>query len=266
MAEPNVTDLSWLKAQLALPGRSQGELARRLGVNASAVNRLVNGKRELKAREIPIVEAYLAETSADRPSGAQIPLKKARDTEILNPLKPHNALVGFTDMYSAIERADDRELIMHIDAYLGACISHYIKRWLDRKSAEEVAATNFFLFESPLTNLGILVEIAASYEELPLNTLADFRRIAATRERFRRDPTLASFDAPEIKDVWEGSWVSHLGLDGHASFGESLRTAIMYSININSNYLLLEFDAADRVVSNLHQFADAQRRKREERQ
>lgn len=51
-----------LKQELKRPGRTQAALAKALGVDTSAVNRLVNGRRELKAKEVEAVEAYLAET------------------------------------------------------------------------------------------------------------------------------------------------------------------------------------------------------------
>lgn len=60
----SVTDPEWLKAELAKPGRSQSGLARYLGLDASIVNKIVNGKRDLKAREIEEVEAYLANAPA----------------------------------------------------------------------------------------------------------------------------------------------------------------------------------------------------------
>lgn len=51
-----------LKAALDVEGRSQAALARFLGVEQSAVNRMVNGKREIKARELHAIQRYLAGT------------------------------------------------------------------------------------------------------------------------------------------------------------------------------------------------------------
>lgn len=53
--------LQWVIENLAKPGRSQSELARRLGVHPSAINKLVNGKRGLKSSEIPIAADYFGE-------------------------------------------------------------------------------------------------------------------------------------------------------------------------------------------------------------
>lgn len=58
--------LQWVIENLAKPGRSQSELARRLGVHPSAINKLVNGKRGLKSSEIPIAAEYFEE---DPPAG-----------------------------------------------------------------------------------------------------------------------------------------------------------------------------------------------------
>ena len=52
-----------LKRALAMPGRSQTELAAHLNVDASAVNRMVNGKRHIRADELGKIQAYLASTS-----------------------------------------------------------------------------------------------------------------------------------------------------------------------------------------------------------
>lgn len=57
-----------LKAELAKPGRSQSELARRLGVDSSAINRACAGERELSALELAQAEAYLEETVDAPPS------------------------------------------------------------------------------------------------------------------------------------------------------------------------------------------------------
>lgn len=53
---------AWLKTALQAPGRSQSALARALGLDSSAINRLVNGKRDLRVREIDAVADYLRST------------------------------------------------------------------------------------------------------------------------------------------------------------------------------------------------------------
>ena len=41
------------------PGKSQAGLARALKIDASGVSKMLAGKREIKAREVPIIERYL---------------------------------------------------------------------------------------------------------------------------------------------------------------------------------------------------------------
>lgn len=76
-------DAEALKGELEKPGRSQVGLAKMLGVDQSAVNRMVNGKREIKARELPVIEAYLNATSRgqgrSRPRSDDVPLSDVRD-------------------------------------------------------------------------------------------------------------------------------------------------------------------------------------------
>mgnify|MGYP003351812716 FL=1 len=46
-------DLKWLTEQLERPGYSQAGLARALGKDAAAVNRMLKGTRLIKANELP---------------------------------------------------------------------------------------------------------------------------------------------------------------------------------------------------------------------
>jgi len=59
-------DHKWLKEMLGRPGYSQAGLAAALGRNPSAINRMVRGERQIKARELPIILKYL-----DEPPGAE---------------------------------------------------------------------------------------------------------------------------------------------------------------------------------------------------
>jgi len=53
--------IEWLRTGLEKPGKSQRELAERLGVFPSAVSKMIGGKRRIQATEIPIVAAYIGE-------------------------------------------------------------------------------------------------------------------------------------------------------------------------------------------------------------
>jgi phage repressor protein C with HTH and peptisase S24 domain len=52
-------DLDWIRSGLHKPGKTQRGLAAALGVDASAVSRLLAGTRQLKAAEIAAVARYL---------------------------------------------------------------------------------------------------------------------------------------------------------------------------------------------------------------
>ena len=52
-------DLKWLAEQLDRPGYSQAGLARALGKDAAAVNRMLKGERQIKANELPVITGYL---------------------------------------------------------------------------------------------------------------------------------------------------------------------------------------------------------------
>jgi SOS-response transcriptional repressor LexA len=53
--------IGWLKAGLSKPNKSKSGLAKELGRAASSVSMILNGKREIKAREIPIIADYIDE-------------------------------------------------------------------------------------------------------------------------------------------------------------------------------------------------------------
>jgi transcriptional regulator with XRE-family HTH domain len=53
------TEIDWIIDGLKKPGKSQRGLARALGTDASVVNRIVQGTRQLKAAEISPIAAYL---------------------------------------------------------------------------------------------------------------------------------------------------------------------------------------------------------------
>ncbi len=57
-------ELDWIRDGLAKPGKTQRGLAVALGVDPSAISRLLAGTRQLRAAELPVVAAYM---------GAQIP-------------------------------------------------------------------------------------------------------------------------------------------------------------------------------------------------
>jgi len=60
-------DIDWIRKGLMKPGKSQRGLALALGVDASAVNRLLKGTRQLKAAEIEKAQIYL-----DAPIGLKV--------------------------------------------------------------------------------------------------------------------------------------------------------------------------------------------------
>ena len=52
-------ELDWIRDGLAKPGKTQRGLATALGVDPSAISRLLAGTRQLRAAELPLVAAYM---------------------------------------------------------------------------------------------------------------------------------------------------------------------------------------------------------------
>ena len=67
-------DIEWIRKGLAKKGKTQTGLARAMNIAHSQISRLLSGDRQLKAREIPVIAAYLEELP---PSG---PTRKIRIT------------------------------------------------------------------------------------------------------------------------------------------------------------------------------------------
>jgi|NGEPerStandDraft_6_1074524.scaffolds.fasta_scaffold64040_1 transcriptional regulator with XRE-family HTH domain len=69
-----VIDAAWIRAELHRTGKTQRELAEAMGIDGSNVSRLLDGQRELKSREIPIIRAFF-----EGPAGRRTtPLKLRR--------------------------------------------------------------------------------------------------------------------------------------------------------------------------------------------
>jgi transcriptional regulator with XRE-family HTH domain len=67
-------DAAWIRAELHRTGKTQRELAEAMGIDGSNVSRLLDGQRELKTREIPIITAFFKGTAANKST----PLKLRR--------------------------------------------------------------------------------------------------------------------------------------------------------------------------------------------
>lgn len=77
-------ELDWIRDGLAKPGKTQRGLATALGVDPSAISRLLAGTRQLRAAELPVVAAYL---DARIPSGLTPELRRESTTALAAPLR-----------------------------------------------------------------------------------------------------------------------------------------------------------------------------------
>lgn len=66
-------DVEWIRQGLKKPGKSQRGLAAALNLDPAAITRLLEGKRQLKAREVPVIEAYLDESAPPQVAPVSIP-------------------------------------------------------------------------------------------------------------------------------------------------------------------------------------------------
>lgn len=66
--------LNWIRDGLAKPGKTQTGLAAALGRKPSAVTALLQGERDLKVREVPIVAKYLEVEPPGGTARAEVPI------------------------------------------------------------------------------------------------------------------------------------------------------------------------------------------------
>lgn len=64
-------DVEWIKRGLEKPGKTQRGLASAMGVDPSAVSKMINGKRGIKSTELPKIERYIGES---HPGAGSAPL------------------------------------------------------------------------------------------------------------------------------------------------------------------------------------------------
>lgn len=111
----------WLKEELAAPGRSQSGLARFLGLDSSAINRLVNGRREVRFREVSQIRTYLDQTGDKQATSnvneftnpaqaGELTVIKFASEEDANA----NAKVFFSQQLWLLRRAYERALLAHV--------------------------------------------------------------------------------------------------------------------------------------------------------
>ncbi len=75
MIETDPNQIAWIRDGLAQPGKTQKGLATALGLDPSAVSRILTGARQLRAAELPVVAAYL---DAEPPAVFAAPAAPAR--------------------------------------------------------------------------------------------------------------------------------------------------------------------------------------------
>jgi len=74
-------DLKWLAEQLDRPGYTQAGLARALGRDPAAINRMLKGTRRILASDLPVIYDYLGATPPGGADGPIQPMRRVGDAE-----------------------------------------------------------------------------------------------------------------------------------------------------------------------------------------
>lgn len=89
-------EVDWIRDGLAKPGKTQRGLAAALGVDPSAISRLLAGSRQLRAAELPLVAFYLdSEVPASLAGTGDRPAERGRQA---SPVAPGFGNAGARDL------------------------------------------------------------------------------------------------------------------------------------------------------------------------
>lgn len=79
-------DIEEIREALKAPGKTQVGLAKAMGVDPAAVSRMLDGRRLIKAHELPKIRAYFGRSEDDEPArGGVIPLGRRAADPVLHP-------------------------------------------------------------------------------------------------------------------------------------------------------------------------------------
>jgi phage repressor protein C with HTH and peptisase S24 domain len=117
-------DPKWLKEMLGRPGYSQAGLAAALGRNPSAINRMVQGERQIKASELPTILKYLNEPASVGPTDAAPPpnARLAHDA-VLPPYR--SEMPKDVPVYGTVVGGDGNHLV---DFELNGAVVDFVRR------------------------------------------------------------------------------------------------------------------------------------------
>lgn len=97
-------DVKWIAEQLDRPGYSQAGLARALGKDAAAVNRMLKGERQIKVNEVPAILAYLKTAPPDDGTGLY--------TQAIQSLPPAGGDRPDVPVWASAEAGNDGAIVL----------------------------------------------------------------------------------------------------------------------------------------------------------
>lgn len=117
-------DPKWLKGMLGRPGYSQAGLAAALGRNPSAINRMVQGERHIRASEVPLILKYLGEPSGGgAPDAAPPPNARFAHDAVLPPYR--SEMPKDVPVYGTMVGGDGNHLV---DFELNGTVVDFVRR------------------------------------------------------------------------------------------------------------------------------------------
>ncbi len=177
----------WLKQRLALRGRTQAGLARHLGLDASAVTRLLKGERQLKGAEAAAIAAYigcavdevLAAFGAGPAADAFLPRPRPLPAaaELPRDLPIHGAAIGGHD--GAIELNGEAQAHTERPPQLAGVRNAYAV-YVTGDSMRPMFQPGWVVHVNPnrpvTPGCGVVVQLRPDDGTLPLCYIKEFRR------------------------------------------------------------------------------------------
>lgn len=195
-----------LEEELGKYGRSQSALARHLGINQSAVSRMVSGARNIKLEEQPAIEEYLVATDPNPPETGATRLPK--DAEYAaEPLEAYpdlleavltQRMVDPEEVNRLMDVDSDYPVVMTCAAMLEFELTAVVAR-LEKEGVAENPAQGNWYWEALVEK----TEVAVAAERLQEAQAARMLAIFAIRDAFAHSRVLLSLLDDAVRPLTE---------------------------------------------------------------
>ena len=195
-----------LADELGRYGRSQSALARHLGINQSAVSRMVSGERGIRLEEQAAIEEYLLATDPNPPETGAVHLP-AEAEDATEPLEAYHDLLeavilrkmeGTDEITSLLEVDNDYPVVMTCAAMLEFQLTAAVQKLVRDGVAQDPSRTHWY-WEALVEKTEIVVAAGRLAESQAARMLAIF----AIRDAFAHSRVMLSLLDDAVRPITE---------------------------------------------------------------